>query len=301
MIPLIAIPVIHSSGAFIASTATGYLAGTLSSTWLGAFVMGNAGLLAGASALTVSAIGGAFTGVKSSVTGVAASLGLISTTPAWVLPAAIVSGVTLVATGGYAYYKRNQIIDVLYLHMEEINTERNNAGLTAFDTPKDLLDEVLSYIASMRQSKGNFDSITDTTQYSDCTDLIPVLVAKDESWLNSMNSNIKEITQGISDKFTGENNNHDKVIHDLLYAMTNSEYIDSMGHVQLKKYIKSMGLVTQTIPSELRVNGELSILTLLKINQLDPSSLNGSWGNMCHNIAKTLGISLPEKENSELT
>jgi hypothetical protein len=106
MIPLIAIPVIHSSGAFIASSATGYLAGTLSSTWLGAFLMGNAGLLAGASALTASAIGGVFTGVKSSVTGVAASLGLISTTPAWVLPAAIVSGVTLVATGGYAYYKR---------------------------------------------------------------------------------------------------------------------------------------------------------------------------------------------------
>jgi transcriptional regulator GlxA family with amidase domain len=57
MIPLIAIPVIHSSGAFIASSATGYLAGTLSSTWLGAFLMGNAGLLAGASALTASAIG----------------------------------------------------------------------------------------------------------------------------------------------------------------------------------------------------------------------------------------------------
>jgi hypothetical protein len=72
MIPLIAIPVIHSSGAFIASSATGYLAGTLSSTWLGAFVIGNAGLLAGASALTASAIGVVFTGVKSSVTGLEA-------------------------------------------------------------------------------------------------------------------------------------------------------------------------------------------------------------------------------------
>jgi hypothetical protein len=173
--------------------------------------MGNAGLLPGTSALTASAIGGVFTSVKTSVTGVAASLGLISTTPAWVLPAEIVSGVTLVATGGYAYYKRNQIIDVLFLHMEEINMERNNAGLTAFDTPKDLLDEVLSYIASMRQSKGNFDSIIDTTKYSDCSDLIPVLVEKDESWLNSMNSNIKVITQGISDTFTGENKNMTKL------------------------------------------------------------------------------------------
>jgi hypothetical protein len=77
--------------------------------------------------------------------------------------------------------------------MDEINTERNNAGLTAFNTPKDLLDEVLSYIASLSQSKGNFDSITDTTKYSDCSDLIPVLIEKDESWLNSMNSNIKAI------------------------------------------------------------------------------------------------------------
>jgi hypothetical protein len=66
--------------------------------------------------------------------------------------------------------------------------------------------------------------------------------------------------------------------------MTNNEYIDSMGHIQLRTHIKSMGLVTQTIPIELRINGELSILTLLKINQLDPSSHNGNWGNMCQNI-----------------
>ena len=47
MLPLLAVPVLHSSGAFIAYSGTGYLAGTLSSSWLGAFVLGNSGLLAG--------------------------------------------------------------------------------------------------------------------------------------------------------------------------------------------------------------------------------------------------------------
>jgi hypothetical protein len=43
---VIAIPVLHSSGAWIASTgAAGYIAGTLSSTWIGAFVLGNGTLL----------------------------------------------------------------------------------------------------------------------------------------------------------------------------------------------------------------------------------------------------------------
>ena len=64
MLPFLAIPVLHSSGAFIAYSGTGYLAGTLSSTWLGAFVMGNAGLLAGSSALTAGAVGGIFAGAK---------------------------------------------------------------------------------------------------------------------------------------------------------------------------------------------------------------------------------------------
>lgn len=42
----VAIPILHSSGGWIASTAaSGYIAGTLSGTWLGAFVLGNAGLL----------------------------------------------------------------------------------------------------------------------------------------------------------------------------------------------------------------------------------------------------------------
>jgi hypothetical protein len=47
MLPLVAIPVIHSAGGWIASTsAAWYLGGTLSATWAGAFIAGNASLLA---------------------------------------------------------------------------------------------------------------------------------------------------------------------------------------------------------------------------------------------------------------
>lgn len=40
--PVLDIPVLHSSGAWIASTAAGgYVDSTLSSTWLGAFLLKN--------------------------------------------------------------------------------------------------------------------------------------------------------------------------------------------------------------------------------------------------------------------
>lgn len=65
-LPLIAIPVIHSSGAWIAANSTGYLAGTLSSTWIASFFLANtnflAGLFAGISGLFFATI--SFFGAK---------------------------------------------------------------------------------------------------------------------------------------------------------------------------------------------------------------------------------------------
>lgn len=50
----LATPVLHSSGSWIASTAAGgYLSGTLASTWIGAFVLGNSGFLVTLSASVV--------------------------------------------------------------------------------------------------------------------------------------------------------------------------------------------------------------------------------------------------------
>lgn len=85
MLPYIAVPIIHSSGSWIASTAAGgYVAGTLSSTWVGAFIAGNASWLSGLG-LTSAA------GVMAAMSGGISSLG-----------AALGSGLTAVGLGGVA-------------------------------------------------------------------------------------------------------------------------------------------------------------------------------------------------------
>lgn len=60
---ILAIPVLHSSGAWIATAGGAYLAGTLSSTWIGSFILGNATLLSWlglGSAVSVLGASGAF-------------------------------------------------------------------------------------------------------------------------------------------------------------------------------------------------------------------------------------------------
>lgn len=60
----LAIPVLHSSGAWIASTAaSGYIAGTLSSSWIGAFVLGNSSLLGSVGLVSAAGIFGASSGL----------------------------------------------------------------------------------------------------------------------------------------------------------------------------------------------------------------------------------------------
>ena len=72
MLPLIAVPVLHSSGAWIASTAAGgYLAATLSSTWVGAFIVGNAGIL---SSLGITSAAGVLAGMGGGLSSVGIAL-----------------------------------------------------------------------------------------------------------------------------------------------------------------------------------------------------------------------------------
>lgn len=137
----IAIPVLHSSGAWIASTgAAGYIAGTLSSTWIGAFVLGNGTLLSslglvsaagifgatgGLAALTSSAalsVGSALTAVG--LGGVASSLGIapaatfLGLTPVgW----AVAGTTVLIASTLGLYFTRKT--------MRRINEEREKGGL----------------------------------------------------------------------------------------------------------------------------------------------------------------------------
>lgn len=137
----IAIPVLHSSGAWIASTgAAGYIAGTLSGTWIGAFVLGNGALLSGLGLVSAAGIFGA-TGALASLTssaaisvgsaltvvglgGVASSLGIapavtfLGLTPVgWA-----VAGATVVIASTLGLYFTRKT-------MQRINEERGKGGL----------------------------------------------------------------------------------------------------------------------------------------------------------------------------
>lgn len=147
MLPLIAIPVIHSSGAWIASTAAGgYLASTLSATWAGAFVAGNASLLAGAGLAGLGAIGGFLAGTSSSL---AATVGLAPATFLGLTPIgwAIAGGTTvaLSATGGVLYWKSSRVRSAIDGVLPEINEARIEAGLKPFKSSWDLLQEVARF------------------------------------------------------------------------------------------------------------------------------------------------------------
>ncbi len=126
MIPFVAIPVIHSSGAWIASAASGgYVSGTLSSSWIGSFVLGNSGL--------VGALG--FTGLASTSAifgggAIATALGLAPpaflglTALGWATGGA---GIVVAATT-YLLYKKAQVRNALVEALPEINSERAKRG-----------------------------------------------------------------------------------------------------------------------------------------------------------------------------
>lgn len=137
----IAIPVLHSSGAWIASTAaSGYIAGTLSGTWVGAFVLGNSTLLASLGLVSAAGVFGASSGlaalsssavlaVGSGLTtvglgGVASTLGIapaatfLGMTPVgWAI-----AGATATVAATFCYYFSRKT-------MQRINEERQKGGL----------------------------------------------------------------------------------------------------------------------------------------------------------------------------
>lgn len=143
----IAIPVLHSSGAWIASTGAGYIAGTLSSTWIGAFALGNSTLLGslglvsaagifgatgGLTALTSSAalsVGSALTAVG--LGGIANTLGIAPVaTFLGVTPIGWAVGVTtvLIASTIGLYFTRKI--------MRQVNEERVKGGLVPISIPQ---------------------------------------------------------------------------------------------------------------------------------------------------------------------
>lgn len=175
----IAIPVLHSSGAWIASTgAAGYIASTLSSTWIGAFVLGNStflsslglvsaagvfGATGGLTALTSTAalsVGSALTAVG--LGGVASSLGIA--------PAATFLGLTPVgwAVAGTAVVIASTL--GLYLTrktMRRINEEREKGGLEPISITQIVKEVRLLEAQSLKTILTRLSSEVDAIQLSD--------------------------------------------------------------------------------------------------------------------------------------
>lgn len=154
-IPFIALayPVLHSSGAYIAYAGGGYLAGTLSSTWIGAFILGNAGVLSTAGLVSSAGIAsalGLFSSIGSGTAllagkalamvglgGVASSMGIapaaatfLGLTPiGWAVAG---TATAIAATLGY-YFSRT--------FMAKLNEERGKAGLSPI-TPAEIISEI---------------------------------------------------------------------------------------------------------------------------------------------------------------
>lgn len=151
MLPLIAVPLLHSSGAWIASTAAGgYVAGTLSSTWIGAFIAGNAGVLSAlgitSAAGVLAAMGGGLTSVGAALgsglsaiglAGIAQGLGLAPATFLGLTVAswAMVASSVVVVGAGYFFARKK---------LEEINQERAKGGLKDV-TWSEIVAEARSY------------------------------------------------------------------------------------------------------------------------------------------------------------
>jgi uncharacterized protein (DUF697 family) len=181
----IAIPILHSSGAWIASTgAAGYIAGTLSSTWIGAFVLGNSTLLSSLGLVSAAGIFGATgglaafsssaaLGVGSALTavglgGVASTLGIapvatfLGLTPVgWAVAG---TAAALVATLGFYFTRKT---------MRCLNDEREKGGLEPI-TLAQILSEVrlleaqslVSILVRLDEELGNMSLSSDHKQVS---------------------------------------------------------------------------------------------------------------------------------------
>lgn len=156
----VAVPVLHSSGAWIASTAAGgYIAGTLSSTWVGALVLGNAKLFSTLGVVSAAGLAGALGGTGAVSAGVVASgvgalltkigLGGVAVSLGWAAPPAAATflgltpigwavagvGATFATMAGiFGFYFSRKI-------MRRINEERGKGGLGPL-TVRQLFDEV---------------------------------------------------------------------------------------------------------------------------------------------------------------
>lgn len=207
MLPFIAIPLLHSSGAWIASTATGgYIASTFSTTWVGAFIAGNAGLLSGlgitSAAGVYAALGGtlssAGTAVGSGLTavglsGLAQSLGLAPATflgltfASW---AFVTSAILIFSASGFIYlFARGKL--------KIINIERSKGGLPNI-TWRNILKEVQEY-----EKQAMIDILAELDE--ECEDVV-YLRGSETIEIKGINYNLQDL------KYVVEKNGTERIV-----------------------------------------------------------------------------------------
>ncbi|MEB8386883.1 hypothetical protein OO012_06555 [Rhodobacteraceae bacterium KMM 6894] len=175
----IAIPVLHSSGAWIASTgAAGYIAGTLSSTWIGAFVLGNGTLLSSLGLVSAAGIFGATGGLAALTSSAALSVGSALTavglggvaSALGIAPAATFLGLTPV---GWAVAGTTVVIaSTLGIYftrktMRRINEERQKGGLEPTSITQIVKEVRLLEAQSLKAILKQLSSEMDAIQLSD--------------------------------------------------------------------------------------------------------------------------------------
>ena len=160
------------------SAASGYIAGTLSSTWIGAFVLGNssllsafglvsaAGIYGAASSGLVALASGTALGMGSALTavglgGVASTLGIapvvtfLGLTPAgWAI--AVAAG-TLITTLGYYFTRKT---------MQRMNEERQKGGLDPITLPQIVKEVKLLEEQSLQNILGRLEKEIDNVSLS---------------------------------------------------------------------------------------------------------------------------------------
>jgi len=149
---LLAIPVIHSAGGWIASAGGSYLSGTLASSWAGSFMLGNAaflkGLGIGIAGTATTAAAGIYAGVTGAATTAAVAVGIIPATFLGLTPVGWSAvGVSLVATAGaVAAYrlKYRKPLGIIDKNLEQINIEREKGGLPAFESSWELVKSLFT-------------------------------------------------------------------------------------------------------------------------------------------------------------
>lgn len=157
-LPLLAIPVIHSAGGWIASAGGSYLGGTLSATWAGAFISGNSALLSGIGLGSVATGAAAFASgagaavsagaaaVGSAATSAGVALGIVTPTFLGLTPVGWAITGTALALGGTAFavwrYRHRDTVSLLERNLPEINSERERAGLEPLNSVADLIREL---------------------------------------------------------------------------------------------------------------------------------------------------------------